>query len=113
MKTGTKVLIGVGSAMLIGGGVFAYMKLSKPKDTRTETDKQFISGINGWLTYQKNNNWKVVSEGNDARVKAATYEMLRVGGKASLDTTKASKYNLSSWQEAYDYALGFMDYYKF
>ena len=47
MKTGTNVLIGVVSAMLIGSGVFAYMKLSKPKDTRTETDKQFINCING------------------------------------------------------------------
>jgi hypothetical protein len=108
MKTGTKVLIGVGSALVIGGAAFAYIKLRL-----SESEKQFIKGVNGWLTYQRSNNWGVVNQGDEARVQSAVYEMLRVDGKGELDLSKASQYNLGTWADAYAYALAFMKHYKF
>lgn len=79
-KTGKILLIVSGSVAVLGTvGIIGYKKgwfgsSNGSSNGSSKEDERLINLIQGWLDYQKANNWSVVNKGEDARIKSAVYQ---------------------------------------
>lgn len=118
MKTGTIIGISVGVAAITTVGIVGYKKgwfgssknvAGNSLNSSTLSDNQ----INGWIAiiqdainYQKNNNWSVINESPENRLKAAAYESMRIANTKSLNVVRAESLGLpTNWEGIYAAAI--------
>jgi hypothetical protein len=103
-NTGKILLIVGGSVAVVGTvGIIGY---KKGWFGSSKKDERLINLIQGWLDYQKANNWSVVNKGEDARIKSAVYESFK--NKLN-DEELHSKYDMpfggNNWEAKYSRGL--------
>lgn len=102
-KTGKILLIVGGSVAVLGTvGIIGYKKgWFGSSNGSSKEDERLINLIQGWLDYQKANNWSVVNEGEDARIKSAVYQAFKNKLNDEEYHTKHDMPYKSSWEAKY------------